>query len=212
MTKIRAILFDMDGVLVHAKDWHYESLNLALEDVGYHPISREDHLAYYDGLPTRKKLERLAKEQHIPQRAIEEINRTKQVYTLQHIEERCVPNPRHLEALKKLKDDGYRMGLCSNSVRETVELIVTKTQLGPYLEFTLSYEDVARPKPDPAMYIEAMRRLGAMPKETLVLEDNTNGIEAARVAGAHVMVITSVTEVTYARIGDFIRTLESAAV
>ena len=58
---IKAIIFDMDGVLIDAKEWHYEALNNALQLFGY-KISREDHLATFDGLPTREKL-RLLTEQ-----------------------------------------------------------------------------------------------------------------------------------------------------
>ena len=54
-TKIKAILFDMDGVLIDAKDWHYEALNKALGLFGME-ISRYDHLHSFDGLPTKEKL------------------------------------------------------------------------------------------------------------------------------------------------------------
>ena len=56
---IKAILFDMDGVLIEAKEWHYEALNRALSLFGC-PISRYDHLQTFDGLPTLKKLELLS--------------------------------------------------------------------------------------------------------------------------------------------------------
>ena len=57
--KIKAILFDMDGVLIEAKEWHYEALNRALKLFGM-PVSRFDHLTTFDGLPTMKKLELLS--------------------------------------------------------------------------------------------------------------------------------------------------------
>ena len=56
---IEAILFDLDGVLVDACDWHYESLNSALISSGYNPISREDHIEKFNGLPTKVKLSML---------------------------------------------------------------------------------------------------------------------------------------------------------
>ncbi len=59
--RIEAVVFDMDGVLIDAKDWHYHALNRALAHFGY-SISRGDHLSTYDGLPTRHKLEMLSKE------------------------------------------------------------------------------------------------------------------------------------------------------
>ena len=51
---IKAVIFDLDGVLIEAKDWHYESLNRALGLFGLE-IPRDDHLVTYDGLPTKKK-------------------------------------------------------------------------------------------------------------------------------------------------------------
>ncbi len=65
MTKITAVLFDLDGVLVDATEWHYEALNRALGLFGY-SISRHDHLSTYNGLPTRKKLEMLSVETNLP--------------------------------------------------------------------------------------------------------------------------------------------------
>jgi beta-phosphoglucomutase-like phosphatase (HAD superfamily) len=56
---IKATIFDMDGVLIEAKDWHYEALNRALNLFGFE-ISRYQHLTTYNGLPTRKKLEMLS--------------------------------------------------------------------------------------------------------------------------------------------------------
>ena len=56
---VKAVIFDMDGVLIEAKDWHYESLNKALSFFGQE-ISRYDHLITFDGLPTKKKLAMLS--------------------------------------------------------------------------------------------------------------------------------------------------------
>ena len=81
MTKIKAILFDMDGVLIEAKDWHYEALNNALQLFGME-ISRYDHLITYDGLPTKKKLEMLTMERGLPVGLHHFINDMKQQYTM----------------------------------------------------------------------------------------------------------------------------------
>jgi len=62
---IKAILFDMDGVLIEAKDWHYEALNMALDLFGM-PISRDAHLSTFDGLPTKDKLNLLSKTRGFP--------------------------------------------------------------------------------------------------------------------------------------------------
>ena len=83
---IKAIIFDMDGVLIEAKDWHYEALNQALELFGY-KISRYDHLVTFDGLPTKKKLEMLSMERGLPKGLHKFINHMKQIYTMEHVYE-----------------------------------------------------------------------------------------------------------------------------
>ena len=60
MSRIKAILFDMDGVLIDAREWHYRSLNEALQLFGK-TITRDDHLDNFDGLPTKTKLEKLSR-------------------------------------------------------------------------------------------------------------------------------------------------------
>lgn len=65
MNTIKAIIFDMDGVLIDAKEWHYEALNKALNLFGFE-ISRHDHLVTYDGLPTKRKLEMFSLEKGLP--------------------------------------------------------------------------------------------------------------------------------------------------
>ena len=65
---IKAVVFDMDGVLIDAREWHYEALNKALKLFGYE-ITRYDHLSTYDGLPTRVKLQMLTVERGLPARA-----------------------------------------------------------------------------------------------------------------------------------------------
>jgi beta-phosphoglucomutase-like phosphatase (HAD superfamily) len=79
MSDIRAVLFDLDGVLVDATEWHYEALNRALRLFGF-GITRYEHLAGYNGLPTRRKLEMLSVEKGLPVALHGMVGRLKQVY------------------------------------------------------------------------------------------------------------------------------------
>lgn len=90
MSKIKAVIFDMDGVLIDAKEWHYDALNKALSLFGYE-ISRYDHLITYDGLPTKKKLEMLSMERGLPERLHPYINMLKQKYTIERVYMDCDP-------------------------------------------------------------------------------------------------------------------------
>jgi len=205
---VKAILFDMDGVLIDAKDWHYEALNDALRLFGFE-ISRTEHLAVYDGLPTRKKLEMLTRVRGLPAKLHGLINEVKQRRTLELTYQRCRPVYHHQFALSQLKRQGVRLVVCSNSIRRTVEVMMEQAGLGHLLEFVLSNEDVARAKPDPEIYALAMSRLGLPPRDCLIVEDNEHGLQAARASGAHVLEVASPADVSYERILRAIR--ETAA-
>ncbi len=195
-SKIKAVIFDMDGVLIDAKDWHYEALNRALELFGME-ISRYDHLVTYDGLPTKKKLEMLTIERGLPRALHKFLNELKQVYTMELVATRCRPIFHHQYALSKLYSEGYRIAVCSNSVRNTVGLMMQRAALDRYLDFYLSNQDVTNGKPSPEIYLKAIDRLCLSPKECLIVEDNPNGIAAAKASGANVMEVTTVSDVNF---------------
>ncbi len=206
---IKAILFDMDGVLIEAKEWHYESLNKALDLFGM-PISRHDHLTTFDGLPTRKKLEMLSLEKGLPKELHEFINEMKQQYTMDMVQLQCKPRFVHEYALSSLKARGYRMAVCSNSVRSTVVTMMRKAGLDAYLDIMVSNEDVSRGKPDPEMYLKAMTSFGLDPSECLIVEDNENGIKAAKASGGHLLVVKEVDDTNIQNILGRIAEIENA--
>ncbi len=198
----------MDGVLIEAKDWHYEAMNRALKLFGME-ISRYDHLVTYDGLPTKKKLEMLSLERGLPLGLHQFINEMKQQYTMEIVYARCKPKFYHEFALSKLKHEGYKMAVCSNSIRNTVEVMLRKASLIDYMEFLISNQDAQYPKPHPEMYDAAIKRLGLTPLECLIVEDNENGIKAATASGAHVLKVESVEAVNYQNLTAEIARIES---
>lgn len=210
MPKIKAVIFDMDGVLIEAKDWHYEALNKALGLFGME-ISRYDHLVTYDGLPTRKKLEMLSAERGLPTRLHEFINDMKQQYTMEIVQAQCKPRFHHEYALSRLKQEGYRLAVASNSICNTVQVMMERSALLGYLDFFLSNQDVTTGKPDPEIYTQAIRRLGLRPEDCLVVEDNENGKQAARGSGAWLMEVNQVEEVNYPNIMRNIMRVEEHA-
>jgi beta-phosphoglucomutase len=207
--KIKAVIFDMDGVLIEARDWHYKSLNKALGLFGTE-ITRYDHLVTFDGLPTKKKLEMLSLEGGLPLKLHNFINDLKQEYTWEIVYTTCKPIFHHRYALSKLKNDGYVLSVCSNSVRKTIELMMERGGLMPYLDFFLSNQDVIKGKPDPEIYIKAINRLGFEPNECLIVEDNQNGIKAALASGAHLLKVENPDDVTYQNIIKRIKEIENA--
>lgn len=144
---IKAVLFDMDGVLIDAKDWHYEALNDALGLFGME-ISRSDHLSSFDGLPTKRKLEILSQTHGLPRALHDFINEIKQRRTYELTIEHCRPMFHHQYALSRLKQEGKKIGVCSNSIKTTIRTMMGSSALAEYLDFFISNEDVNNPKPD----------------------------------------------------------------
>lgn len=205
--KIKAIIFDMDGVLIDARDWHYEALNKALSMFGM-AISRFDHLVTYDGLPTKEKLKMLSLEKGLPGGLHSFINELKQQFTIEEVILKCRPVFHHQYALTRLKDEGYKLVVCSNSIKDTITIMLTKAGIIDYFDFYLSNQDVKKSKPDPEMYNTAIAKLGLTKDECLIVEDNENGIKSAVASGAHLLRVYNVNDVHYQSITHRIKEIE----
>ena len=208
--QIKAIIFDMDGVLIDAKEWHYEALNTALNLFGY-KINHYEHLIAFDGLSTKQKLEMLSIERNLPRGLHNFINHMKQIYTMEHVYMKCKPSFPHQYALSKLKFEGYSLALASNSVRITIDMMMKNSNLQSYFDFTLSNQDVKNAKPNPEIYTTAINRLKLKPEQCLIVEDNPNGINAALASGAHLLKVESIHDTTYHNIRNRINEIENTA-
>jgi beta-phosphoglucomutase len=197
--KIKAILFDLDGVLVDATEWHYEALNRALGLFGYN-IARYEHLTTYNGLPTRKKLEMLSVEKGFPRGLHTLVNKIKQKYTREEILRSCTPVFEKEFMVHQLKREGYKLAVCSNSIRESVELMLRGSGIWELFDCVLSNEDVKQSKPHPEIYLAACKKLRIKPREAMIVEDAPHGVEAAKRSGGHICQVTGFNEVDYARV------------
>lgn len=201
--QLTAIVFDMDGVLVDAKDWHFEALNDALNIFG-EAISPEEHAAKFDGLPTRVKLKILEQEGRIPPGLFEIIESTKQARTLRAAARLCFPRLGHLIMMAELQRRGYKIGVATNSIRASASAMLGFAGVLDFIDILLTNEDVTNGKPDPEIYLSTCAALGALPKETLVVDDNHYGIAAATAAGCNVLQVESPSELSLSLIDRFI--------
>ena len=87
--------------------------------------------------------------------------------------------------------------------------MLTNAALIDYIEFFISNEDVKKAKPNPEMYNNAISRLKFKPDECMIVEDNENGIRAARASGAFVMEVDHVEDVNYQNIMRHINKIEN---
>jgi beta-phosphoglucomutase len=113
MEMIKLIIFDLDGVLVEAKNLHFEALNKALGKE--YAISWKEHLSKYDGLKTNQKLEMLTINKGLPAKLHSQIWEDKQKYTLQELRA-LNPNQTLQSVMSAFSEDGYKLAVCSNSV------------------------------------------------------------------------------------------------
>jgi len=192
----KAVLFDLDGVLVDACDWHYEALNRALKQVANYEISREDHNSNYNGLPTKRKLKRLSELGVIRESDMEDISDLKQRLTVEVIEEFCIHSLSKVVLMKMLKKAGYKVGCVTNSIRHTAGLMLEKIGVMDYLDVVITNEQCNYNKPHPEPYIKALVKLNSLPQDSIIVEDSPKGLQAARLTGCRVLEVKNATEVT----------------
>ena len=99
---IRAVFFDLDGTLCNCADLHYEALNRAMEECGFPGIGRPEHLAVFNGLPTKAKLRLLEQQGRIEAVRSAEIEALKQQYTLELAHAHVRPDPVKVEMCREL--------------------------------------------------------------------------------------------------------------
>lgn len=195
MDKYKTILFDMDGVLIDARDWHFDALNEALRLFGIE-ISMEDHVSRFNGLSTKKKLNMLTSDGRLPIELHGIIEAVKQDRTLRIAAQKCFPIVSHQILLTRVKSSGIQVGLVTNSIRKSTEFMLEYAGLKKFMDVIVTNEDVSEGKPSPEGYLQAMKLLDSKPSETLVVEDGFYGVQAALSAGADVIEVNDPFEVT----------------
>jgi HAD superfamily hydrolase (TIGR01509 family) len=191
---LKFIIFDLDGVLVEAKNIHFDALNEALGE--QYAIEWNEHLSKYDGLKTNQKLEMLTKEKGLPVEMYTKVWDEKQRLTLQKLKD-LEQSSQLIECMEELSSEGYKLAVCSNSIRRTVLTVLSKLGIIEYFDLILSNEDVKTSKPHPEIYWKAMSMLGVLPEETLIIEDSPFGLLAASRSKASVMRVVSPKEISY---------------
>ena len=202
---IKLIIFDLDGVLVEAKNIHYDALNKALGEE--FAISWEDHLSIYDGLKTNQKLEMLTERKNLSVKLHEKIWNDKQKYTLKMLKE-LKPDKNLINVFEYLNQKGYKVAVCSNSIRKTVLTVLSKLGIMEYMDFIISNEDVKNSKPHPEMYWKAISVMRCLPEETLIVEDSPYGLLAASRTHSHILRVKNPSEVTVDNINNKLKNIE----
>jgi beta-phosphoglucomutase family hydrolase len=212
---LRAVIFDMDGVLIDSADAHLESWRQLGKQLGVE-LTRERFLQTF-GRQNRDVIPLLFGEGRTAEE-IAALGEQKESIYRDLVRGKLAPLPGAVELVQACADAGLKLAVGSSGHPENIELALVELGIRPLIQAIVSGDDVTRGKPDPQVFLMAANRLGVEPKSCAVVEDAPAGIEASRASGmitvavatsrpasqlrrAH-LVVDSLTELSPARIAS----------
>ena len=183
-SRIDAVVFDMDGVLVETEHlWDEVREQLTSEWGGrYTPEAQEAMMGMSSREWSRYLHETVGLREPPAVINAEVVRRMLARYA---VDLPVIPGGR--EAVRRLHDAGLVLAVASSSNRELIDAVLRRLGLEPLFAVTVSSEEVARGKPAPDVYLETARRLGVAPARSAAVEDSASGIRAAHAAGMRVI-------------------------
>ena len=203
--KIKLVIFDLDGVLVDACEWHRLSLNKALKIISNYEISEEEHKTTFNGIPTKVKLKKLVETGQIDREDCEKIYNLKQELTIETIEENAKHRSEKVQMIKALKESGIKVACFTNSIRETATLMLLKTGVLNQLDLLITNQDVKKPKPHPEGYNKIVEEYGLEPSSVIIVEDSPKGMQAALASGCNVISVNNPEEVEFKIFEEYLK-------
>lgn len=175
---IKAIIFDMDGVLVDSEPIHIaiEKHQFSLNNLS---ISDEEH-QHYIGVSSELMWQTIAK-LHSISMSVNELIEQHRIESYRYFSglDEIPVMPGLVDLLENLKTKGYTLAVASSSTPEIIDLILNKTHLKKYFQVMVSSQQAGKSKPEPDVFLMAAQRIGVGPAHCLVIEDSANGIKAA---------------------------------
>ena len=202
---MKAVIFDMDGVIIDSEPfWQkaefevFSSLGVTLNTEFTNRTKTmttvEVTKFWYEKFPWESK-------------SLEEVEEMV-VSRVMHLVEQDGSEINGIESfIKKLKDNGFKIGLATNSPYKIIPVVLEKAGIAEYFDIIFSAEFVPLGKPDPAIYLMTSKELGIKPENCIVIEDSYSGMMAAKMAGMKVVAFTNGNEDLNLSLADY--TMES---
>jgi len=178
---IKAVIFDMDGVIIDSEPLHYEAnkeifsrLGIPVQDVPY---------SNYIGVSNEEMWQDLKNTFSLPY-SVNELVERQNNETIKHFKKSSLkPIDGIVELLSTLKNNNFKIGLASSSPKVLIEEVLSSLNLDKYFDVYASADHVAYGKPKPDLFIYTAGLLRVIPRECVVIEDSKNGVKAAKAAG-----------------------------
>lgn len=186
LSKVKAIAFDVDGLLVDTERYYTQSWKMGLEKYGETVTDEEVH--QFSGFNWRIVRELLTEKYNaeLAQKVVDE----REVILRQWIEEgKMQPKPYAMDVLEWCREHHIRMGIASSGKKVRAKRIIEKLGIDRYMEFCIFGDDVEKNKPYPDAYLKAVENFGLSTDEVMAAEDSLTGCKAATAAGLGVIVI-----------------------
>ncbi len=174
---VKAVIFDMDGVLVDSQPIHYKADMIALEKLGV-SVSLEQ-LQKYTGTSNPNRFARFKKDFGIAQ-SVEEITVLQESIIFDLIAKNDLqPIKGVKQLLDNLKLHSLNLAVASSSSHKFIDAVLTKINIKDYFDIIVSGEDLKNSKPAPDIFLATANKLNITPADCIVIEDSENGVLAA---------------------------------
>lgn len=178
---MKAVIFDMDGVLVDSQPYHFKADIDTMAEYGV--IKDQKFYESFAGTLTADRM-RTLKEMFGLDVPVEEMTIKRENMILDIMgKEDIKPVSGIPEFLRSIEEKGLTTAVASSSDYKLINLILDRLKIAQYFDSVTSGSDVKRGKPSPDVFLLAAERIGIEPAECLVVEDSENGVKAAKAAG-----------------------------
>lgn len=185
---IKAVIFDMDGIIIDSEPIQSKSYELVLQKYGITPEYNADGLIQVLGVHSEGNW-KLLKNKHKISESVYKLKEKKQEVYLELIKNNLSPMPGLINLLKFFKKKSLPLAIASSSTPKQISIIVDLLKISDYFDVMISGEEVKRGKPHPDVFLEAAKKLGVKPETCLVLEDAETGVLAGKAAGMKVIAV-----------------------